>query len=586
MANGRGFGAVICFGDFEVNFAGRELLMSGKRVKLQEQQFQLLAALLEHPGEVITREQLRQRIWPADTFVDFERGLNKAVNRLRQSLADSTTHPRFIETVPRQGYRFIAKVAQQIGSLAVLPFENLSGDPGQEHWADGLTDELITHIAKIPDIQVISRTSAMRFRNVSKSLLEIARELGVDAVIQGSIAGSDRRVRIRTQLIDPFRDQHLWAESYERELSDIVVLQAEIAAAISQHVRARLTAAEEAPSTPRPRVNPEAYEACLKGRYFLMKGIGVERSLEYFNKAISIDPDYAAPYAGLADCYVLLGVLYLRPPSEVFPKTREFAEQALKRDEAIAEAHRSLAVVRNLYDWDWAGSEDEFRRAIQLNPSLSTAHQGYSILLSCLRRYEPAIEEALRARALDLLSGAMNSLLGFVYMRARRYDRAIDACRQAIELEPNNPFGHWILARSLDAADRRREALAESEIAVNLAGHRCPYSGHLGYALARAGDQVGALKVLESLHQTHKTQYVSPYEFAIIHIALGNTDLAFDWLEKAFLERTSRLSGELWDRPFDELRSDPRFRRLVRRIGFDVPESPCPTSSATRLLDN
>jgi TolB-like protein len=229
MEFARGFRPAVRFGPFEADVAGRELLKWGSGVKLQEQQFQLLAAFLERPGDLITRDELHQRIWPADTFVDFERGLNKAVNRLRQALGDSIEHPRFIETVPRRGYRFIAEVAQTIGSLAVLPFESLSEDPGLEHWADGLTDELIVQIAQTARLRVISRTSAMRFKGASKSLPEIARELGVEAVVHGSMVMSEGRVRIRAQLIDPFGDRHLWAESYERELGNIVSLQFEIA---------------------------------------------------------------------------------------------------------------------------------------------------------------------------------------------------------------------------------------------------------------------------------------------------------------------------------------------------------------------
>jgi len=565
----RGFRPAVRFGPFEADVAGRKLLNSGSRVKLQEQQFQLLAALLERPGDVITRDELRQRIWPAYTFVDFERGLNKAVNRLREALGDSSAHPRFIETVPRRGYRFIAQVAQKIGSLAVLPFESLSVDPDQEHWADGLTDELIVQIAKIASLRVISRNSAMQFKRTSKGFTEIARELGVDAVVHGSIVVSEDRVRIRAQLIDPLRDRHIWAESYQRELCNILDLQVEIARAISYQVRARLRTEEDA-SRGKLRVNPEAYEAYLKGRYFLMKGTGVEKSLEYFSKAILVEPTYAAPYAGLADSYALLGVLYLRRPCDVFPKARELAEQALQRDNEIAEAHRSLAVVNNLYDWNWAASEEEFRRALDLNPSLCAEHQGYSILLSGLRRYDEAIEEALSARELDPLSVITNALAGFIYMRARQYNLAIQSCRQAIELDPNNPFGHWLLARSLDAAERTKEGLAESELAAKLAENRSPYSGHLGYALARAGDPVGASRVLNNLRERQKSEYVSTYEFATIYIALGKTDLAFDYLEKAYRERTPRLSGELWDPRFDALRSEPRFQDLVRRIGLAV----------------
>lgn len=360
----------------------------------------------------------------------------------------------------------------------------------------------------------------------------------------------------------------MWAGSYERELRDILALQAEIAQAIGHEVQARLIRPAHALPIDGRRIDPEAYGAHLKARYFLTKGTGVERSLEYFSKAITIDPEYAAPYAGLADCYILLGVLYLRPPGEVFPKAREFAERALVRDGGIAEAHTSLARVRNLYDWDWADSEQEFKRALELAPSLSGTHQAYSILLSCLRRYEEAIEEALLACALDPLSVTTNALLGFIYMRARKYDRAIDACRQAIELDPNSPFGHWLLARSLDGADRTGEALEESRTAAKLSGGHSPYAGHLGYALARAGDPAGALNVLGCLRENEKNGYVSPFEFVNIYTALGDTDLALQYLEEAYQERTPRLSGELWDRPFDAFRSDPRLQDLIRRIGL------------------
>ena len=560
--------ATVRFGPFEADVSGGVLYRSGARIKLQKQPFQILAALLERPGEVIARDQLRQRIWSADTFVDFERGLNKAIRRIREALGDSAEKPKYVETVTGRGYRFIAAVDRKVLSLAVLPLQNLSGDPQQEYWADGITDELITSVARIVNLRVISRSSAMRFKSTTKSLAEIARELAVDIVLQGSVIVSERRLRIRTQLVDPFRDQHLWAETYERELGDVITLQALIAQEIARHIRAQLRSGEQ-PHPARGRgVNPDAYEAYLKGRHFLAKGTGVDRALQYFNRAIILDPDYAAPHAGLADCYVVLGVLYLRPPHEVFPRARECAENALERDEANAEAHKSLGTIRNLYDWDWQGAEEEFRRALELDPNLAGAHQGYAILLSCLRRYEEAVEEIRKARVLDPLSVSSNALVGFVHLRCGQYERAIEACRQAIELDPNSPFAHWLLARSLDAAGQTGQALAESETAARLSGNQSPYTGHLGYALARAGDRGGAYRTLRDLRERQKTEYVAPYEFAQIHAALGERDLAFESLEEAFRERTPRLSGELWGLPFDSIRSDARFQDLIRRIGF------------------
>jgi Flp pilus assembly protein TadD len=261
-------------------------------------------------------------------------------------------------------------------------------------------------------------------------------------------------------------------------------------------------------------------------------------------------------------------VLYLRPPHEVFPRAKEFAENALKLDKSNAEAHKSLGTIRNLYDWDWQGAEEEFRRALELDPNLASAHQGYAILLSCLRRFEEAVEEINRARVLDPFSVSANALVGFIYVRSGQYDRAIEACRQAIELDPNSPFAHWLLARSLDASGQAGQALYESENAARLSGNRSPYNGYLGYALARAGDREGASKVLRDLRKRQETEYVSPYEFAQIHTALGEHDLAFESLEEAYRERAPRLPGELWGRSFEEIRSDARFQDLIRRIGF------------------
>lgn len=317
MATERKLPLAVRFGPFEADLHSGELLRLGAKVRLQDQPFQVLAALLERAGQVVTREELRQKIWQADTFVDFERGLNKAINRLRVSLGDSAEKPKFIETLPRRGYRFIAPVQRNIRSLAVLPLENLSGDPNLEHWADGITDEMITHVAKIVDLRVISRTSIMRFKHTQKGTAEIARELGVDVLLQGSVAVSDQRVRIRAQLVDPFSEQHLWADTYDRELGDVITVQAQIADAIARHIRARLTPEEHARSRPRRTVNPQAYEAFLKGRFFWSNRTtgGLEKAVEYFGRAISIDADYAPAYSGLADTYILMS-LFLFQSSE------------------------------------------------------------------------------------------------------------------------------------------------------------------------------------------------------------------------------------------------------------------------------
>jgi TolB-like protein len=556
------------FGIFEADLRAGELYRSSVKVKLQQQPFQVLASLLERPGQVVNRHELRKRVWAADTFVDFERALNKAINRIREALDDSAENPRFIETVPRLGYRFIAPVQRKTVSLAVLPLENLSGDPKQEYWADGLTDELITHVAKIGGLRVISRTSAARFKRSAIALTEIARELAVDTLVQGSVVVSDRRVRISVQLIDPFSDQHLWAESFERELSDIVTLQAQIAQAVAHHIQARLTPEEDLRAKARKRVNPESYEAYLKGLFFLANRNDIEKGSEYFNKSIALDPQYAAPYAGLAGCWCMLGVLNLLPPGEVFPKARVFAEKALELDETLAEAHHALSVVQCLYDWEWRGAERELKKALQLDPNLPAAYQGYSVLLTCLQRHDEAIKQVLKGRERDPFSVGRKAFVAFIYMQARQFDHAIEECSEAIELDPNDPFGHWILARALDAAGQVREALAESELAAKLSGNQMTYAAHLAYALARSGDRTGACHVLHQFSERMRTEYISPYHFALTYTALGETDLAFEWLDKAYEERTPRLAAELSGRVFDGIRADPRFDKLVSRFEF------------------
>jgi TolB-like protein/Tfp pilus assembly protein PilF len=565
----------IRFGVFEADIEAGELRRSGVKVRLQEQPFQVLAALLERPGQVITRAELQKKIWIADTFVNFDCGLNKAVNRLRHALGDSADTPKFIETLPRRGYRFAAPVEQGISSLAVLPLDNLSGDPKQEYWADGMTDELITHLAKIRDLRVISRTSAMRFKNTTLPLGEIARQLGVGALIRGSVVVSDRKVRIRAQLINPFTDDHLWVDSYERELGDVMTLQRQIAYAIACQIRSRLTPEEEAGFAGVRSVNAEAYEAYLKGRFFWNKRTkaDLERSFAYFRQAIAADAAYAAPYAGLADCYILMNVFGLSSPHVVCPKAREAAEKALELDEGLPEAHNSLAAVRHLYYWDWPGSEQEFRRALELDRNCAVAHHWYAVLLSLLQRHEEAIAQVLAARDLDPLSLVVNAFVGFIYMKAGRHDRAIEACRQAIELDPNNPFGHWLLARGLDAGGKLDEALGQSHEAAKQSGNSLPYVSHLGYAYARVGDRLAACNVLEQLTERSMTEYVSPFDFALIYSALDEKELAIEWLKKAFQERNSRLVAEFRGPVFGGLQFDTTFQDLTRRFGLPSSET-------------
>src|ERR1039458_2180251 len=419
---------VVRFGSFEADLCAGELRRNGIRLKLQSQPFRVLALLLQRPGQILTREELQRELWPSGTFVDYEQGLATAVNKARDALGDSSANPRFIETVPRQGYRFIAPVTtvlrespglplpvrspggsrririyfiaavaalaslvlvgwllhkpypRHIESLAVLPLDNLSGDPAQEYFADGMTDELIADLGKISQVRVISSGSAARYKGTRKAVSEIARELGADAVIEGTVFRSGKRVRITAQLIDADKEKHLWAQSFERDLDDVLALQDDVARAIAGQVRAKLPANDAARPAKVGMVDPRAHDLYLQGRYCWRQRTreGEQAGLEYFLQAVAQDPNYGHAYAGIADSYLVLGAHGRLPPAEAFPKAREAARMALHIDDNLAEAHTSLGWIKAFVDWDWLGSDREFRRAIDLQPNYPTAHHWYS----------------------------------------------------------------------------------------------------------------------------------------------------------------------------------------------------------------
>src|SRR2546427_6898178 len=384
--------ATIRFGVFEADFRAGELRKRGVKIKLQEQPLQILQMLLQHPGEVVARDELRQKIWPADTFVDFEQGLYNAVKRLRDALKDSAEKPRFIETLSRHGYRFIGTIdegVRKIQSLAVLPLDNLSRDPEQEYFAEGLTEALITTLAKIGELRVVSRTSAMLYKGVRKPLREIARELEVDAIVEGTVLRAGQRIRITAQLIDATNETHLWAESYERHLRDVLHLQAEVAEAIAKQVRVKLTPQERAHLAQIQPVNPEAYEAYLKGRYHWLRRNSEElpKAVQYFEQAIAMDPTYARAYAGLADSLSGLGV-YFVAPDQGCGKAKTLALRAVGMDAGLAEAHAALAWATMWHDCDFLIAEREFERSIELSPRYATAHMWLGFCLGMMGRYE------------------------------------------------------------------------------------------------------------------------------------------------------------------------------------------------------
>ena len=621
------------FGEFEFDPASGELHKDGAKVRLQEQPFQILTLLLKRPGEVVTREEVRQALWPGDTFVDFDVGLNSAIKRLRDALNDSAENPRFVETLPRRGYRFVAALETSPGaappaleapprpapppvegeagvrpagvrlrswgaaaavavsvlmatlaatgrwphprgqlasvpirSLAVLPFENLSGDAEQDYFADGMTDSLITSLAQVHALRVISRTSVMQYRRANKALPRIAEELDVDAVVEGTVSRAGDRVRITAQLIQATTDRHLWAQSYEREARDVLSLQREVAAAIAQAVEVKLQPEEKVRMTRAAApVQPEAYEDYLKGRFYWSKR-SPETSLKavgYFQQAIARDPAYAPAYSGLSDTYRAFDVQGLAPPRECMPKAEEAARKALALDDTLAEAHASLAGVLYRYDWDWPGAEREFRLSLELEPSYAEGHRAYAVYLMTVRRHEEALAEAQRARELSPLSLVINTELGMALVRLGRYDEAIEQLRKTLEIDPKFFRAYQTMALAYEGKGDWPRAL---EVLEKRPGRgQGQGNAWLGYAYGVTGRRQEALEVLARIEKSSHEHYVSPQSFAVVHLGLGETEQAMAWLEKAYDGRAFEVlgfSGGL----FDRLRGDGRFQDLLRRM--------------------
>jgi TolB-like protein/Tfp pilus assembly protein PilF len=574
---------VVRFGSFEADFRAGELRKHGVKLKLVGQPLEVLAMLLERPGQLVTRDELRARLWPTDTFVDFDHGLNAAVNKLRDALSDSADKPKYVETLPRRGYRFISAVglhdsqnllgelsSPKIQSLVVLPLENLSKDPEQEYFADGMTDQLITNLAQISALKVVSRTSAMRYKGTKKSLPEIARELHVDAVVEGAVMWMGGRVRISAQLIEAPTDHHLWAASYDRDLRDVLSMQEEVTRAIASEIRVNLSAQEQARLANTRPIDPEAYRLYLKGRYYWYKVTpeAMQKAIEYFQQALEKDPAYALAYAGLADTYNTLAFFTVFPPREVVPKAKAAAVKALEIDANLAEAHVSLGWAGFTYDLDWPAAGKHLERAVVLNPAYPVAHSFYSLYLGALGRSEEGLTEAKRALDLDPVSPAILHYVVVQLYLARRFDEAIEQCRKTLELDPSFTPARGVLGHVYAAKGMYREALAEYEKYATLSGGSPGSTAFVGYAHARLGQRSQAFRVLDQLGAASKQRYVPALSFATVYVGLGEKEQAFLWLEKAYDERTNSLAYLKVQSTWDPLRPDPRFADLVRRIGL------------------
>ena len=610
----------ICFRDFELDLTSGELHKGGQKVPLPPKAFDVLRCLVEHPGEVVTREDLRARLWAADTFVEFDDSLNHAVKKLRQALGDSAENPQFIETLPRHGYRFVASANTDnipggtkpkrryavpvlvsglallalmaalaaydagslrrrlwghtaeppIRSLAVLPLSNLTGDPQQDYFADGMTDALITDLAKIRELKVISRTSVMPFRDSKKPLPEVARALGVDGILEGSVQRSSERVRITVQLIHAPSDTHVWSESYERDARDVLSLQADIAQAVAREVKVALTPAESSRVIAARTVNPEAYELYLKGRYEgdKISQEGVKKSLEYFQQVINLDPTFTPAYCGVADSYMTLGVDGFVASAEVYPKAKAVALRALELDQNSAEAHASLGFILFNYDGDHESAIKELETATRLNPNYVKAHHWYSLSLAWLGRSEEAIREIEQARRLDPLSARMNANVVYVLFLGRQYNRAIAEGRKALELEPNDAWTHFFLARAYLQNGMQKEAFAEFQRRLSLQPAFPKARADMALANAALGNREEALKILGELKRQSKHEYVTPYPMARAYLRLGHKAEAFEWLQKGLAIHDGDMVQLSVDPDFDPLRSDPRFQDLLRRMNF------------------
>lgn len=623
----------VLFGCFEVNLATGEVFKEGRRVSLSGQPSQVLVILLQHAGQLVTREALRLLLWPDETFVDFDHGLNNSINRIRDALGDSATSPVFIQTLPKKGYRFICEIrspeqgaasigkeadspakvtnplritwivaaivvagiaatsifffsrwratlnaTKEITSLAVLPMENLSGDPEQEFFADGMTDELITMIAKSTSLRVISRTSVMRFKGAQarQPVKDIARALDVDVVVEGSVIRAGNHVRITAQLIDAQADKHLWAESYEGDIKDVLALQAEVAAAISKRLQLALNAQSSVPLVTAGR-NPAAHEAYLRGKYYLNKRTvpDLKKSEQYFQQAIELDPGDASAYAGLAEAYQIQGSWEggILPPREAFPKAIAAAERALQLDNTLSDAHEALGYSKLYYTWDWAGAENELRRAIALNPSSEVAHHWYSHYLISLGRVADSLAESQRAIQVAPVDPLINVHLVWHYLYARNYDQAIVESRRVQRMDVpifgSYLFGGWALERQ----GKIPEAIDWFKKADVLSGHISYCRSALGHAYGVSGEMAHARRILNELKALATHQFVPSYDIAIVYLGLGDKVEAYRWLEKAFDERSAWMVHLNLDPRLDDLRSEPRFKELVRKVGLPADQS-------------
>jgi TolB-like protein/Tfp pilus assembly protein PilF len=459
-----------------------------------------------------------------------------------------------------------------IESLAVLPLDNFSKDPSQDYFADGMTEMLTANLAQISGLRVISRTSAMQYKGARKSLPEIARELNVDAIVEGSVLSSEGKVRITAQLIYAPDDQHLWSDTYDRSLSDVLLLQSEVARAIADQIEVTLTPKEELQLTGARRVDPVAQDAYLRGRYYWQQRDSgpenLKKAFEYFQQALEQDPRYALAFVGIAQYYSVLPFYSHSTPDEVFPKAKAAVARALELDDTLSEGHATLAYIKTYYDWDWMGAEIEFKRSLALNSNDSTVLHWYSRFLASSGRIDEALTQIERARELDPLEPGLKANVGVINYFGRRYDQAINELKELLEKDPDFSTAHWGLGLAYEQKKMYAEAIAEFDKAGGYEESGPNTVASMGHVYAAAGDRTSAMKALDKLKGFEKEGSLAPYQLAIVYAGLGETDKAFESLDQALRMRSTLLTYLKMDPRFDSLRKDPRFDSLLRRIGI------------------
>ncbi|HXC48946.1 MAG TPA: winged helix-turn-helix domain-containing protein [Candidatus Sulfotelmatobacter sp.] len=619
----------LCFDVFELDARAGELRKHGVKLRLQGQPLKVLATLLNRAGDVVTRDELRAEIWADDTFVDFDHSLHNAIARLREVLGDSAETPRYIETLPRRGYRFIGPVqgavrspsrssqaeqpgelpvdlrltkyrkllataflallviglavwlagtgthptgaAPSLNSVAVLPLENLSGEPSEEFFVDGMTDQLITDLAKVGSLRVISRASVMQYKGTRKGLPEIAHELNVDAIVEGSVVRSGQRVRVTAQLVQAPTDHHLWAETYDRDLGDILKLQGEVTDAIAGQVRAHLTPTQQALIRRAHAVNPGAYDAYLKGRLYFVneytKPDSLKKAQRYFEESIQKDPNLALAYAGLADTYVYLAFAGAMQRDLAYRSAKEALAKALALDDSIGEAYDTLGLLSFAFDWDWDTADREFNRAIALAPSYSCTHEDRAIFLAVIGRRAEALAELTKVQQLDYGFSAGHTESA-TYYELQDYPNLIESSKRGLLLDPNDWSQRFSLAVGYEGTGKVLEAISEYRKAMEISGNS-QIAVALAHAYSATGRKADAEKILHDLERKFKETSASPYTMATIYAGLGENDKAFRFLEKAYSEKSLDLFWSLnSDLLLDSLRPDPRFQSLLRRMGL------------------